>query len=163
MERCRGKFETLASVGQRMRRLGLWAAAGLLGGIWSHFVWIHPVQAQSQTPPPEGVFRPGTGGVGYPHCLYCPAPKLSATPKEANPVTFVALEAIVRPNGRATDIKVVKGGGSNLDEKAIEAVKNWRFKPALDQNGKPVATSTAIMVIFSEGSSRSTKGFATGT
>jgi TonB family protein len=140
-----------------MRRLGFWMVASLLGGISSHFVWIRPVQAQNQTATPQGVFRPGTDGVGYPRCLYCPAPKLPATTEEANRVRFVAVEAIIRPNGLATDIKVLKSAGSNLDEKAIEAVKGWRFKPALDQNGKPVPTITAIMVIFGE-----VKGFATG-
>jgi TonB family protein len=140
-----------------MRRLAFWMAAGLLGGISSQFLWIRPVQAQNQTAPPQGVFRPGTNGIGYPRCLYCPAPTLPATTEQANRIPFVAVEAIIRPNGHATDIKVLKSAGSNLDEKAIEAVKGWRFKAALDANGKPVPTITAIMVIFGE-----VKGFATG-
>jgi len=74
----------------------------------------------------------------------------------------VAVEAIIQPNGRATDIKVVKSAGSNLDERALKAVKNWRFKPALALNGKPVPTITAIEVIFGGSSGRSTKGWATG-
>jgi protein TonB len=43
---------------------------------------------------------------------------------------------------------VVKGPGLGLEDKAIEAVKNWRFKPALGPNGKPVATLTPIEVTF---------------
>jgi hypothetical protein len=69
------------------------------------------------------------------------------------------MEAIIRPNGRATDIKVVKSAGSDLDQKAV---KNWRFKPALDANGEPVPTITAITIMFDDGSGRSTKGWATG-
>jgi TonB family protein len=138
-----------------MRRLWFWIAGGLLGAIW-----VHPVRAQDQTRP-EAVFRPGTNGVGYPRCVYCPAPRLPATPKQTNRA-FVALEAIIRPNGRATDIKVTKSAGSDLDQKALEAVKTWRFKPALDENGKPVPTITAIAIMFEDGSGRSTKGWATG-
>ena len=138
-----------------MRRLGFWIAGGLLGAIW-----VHSVQAQDQTRP-EAVFRPGTNGIGYPSCLYCPAPRLPTTAKQTNRA-FVALQAIIRPNGRATDIKVVKSAGSDLDQKALEAVKNWRFKPALDANGEPVPTITAIAIMFDDGSGRSTKGWATG-
>lgn len=138
-----------------MKRLWFWIAGGLLGAFW-----VHPVRAQDQTRP-EAVFRPGTNGVGYPSCLYCPAPRLPTTAQQTNRV-FVALEAIIRPNGRATEIKVVKSAGSDLDQKALEAVKNWRFKPALDANGEPVPTITAIATMFDDGSGRSTKGWATG-
>jgi hypothetical protein len=124
-------------VGQYMRRLVFFAVASLLGGIWSHFVWIYRVQALNQTPPPEEVFRPGTSGVGYPRCLYCPAPKLPATPKEANPASLVALEAIVRPNGRATDIKVIKGSGSNLDEKLSRPSSIGGLNLRLTRMGSP--------------------------
>jgi TonB family protein len=74
----------------------------------------------------------------------------------------VAVEAIIQRNGRATDIKLVKSAGTDLDGRALKAVKNWRFKPALAPNGKPVPTITAIEVIFEESSGRSTKGWATG-
>ena len=52
------------------------------------------------------------------------------------------------PDGRATNIQVVKGPGLGLEDKAIEAVRNWRFKPALGPDGKPVATLTPIEVTF---------------
>ena len=35
--------------------IGLSIAAGLLGGIFSHYVWTQPVQAQNQTPAPREV------------------------------------------------------------------------------------------------------------
>jgi TonB family protein len=82
-------------------------------------------------------------GVGYPSCIYCPAPRLATTLKQPNRA-FVAVEAIIRPNGRATDIKVMKSAGSDLDQKALEVVKSWRFKPAFGPDGKAVPTVTAI-------------------
>ena len=33
--------------------LGLSIAAGLLGGVFSHYVWTQPVQAQNQAPAPK--------------------------------------------------------------------------------------------------------------
>jgi TonB family protein len=144
-----------------MRRSRFCIEAGLLAGIWLNGVLVQPVQAQNQRPSPQRVFRPGTNGIGYASCLYCPAPRLPASLKQAKQ-TFVAMGAIIRPNGRATDIKVVKSAGSDLDQKALEAVKNWRFKPALDANGEPVPTITAITIMFDDGSGRSTKGWATG-
>lgn len=35
--------------------IGLSIAAGLLGGIFSHYIWTQPVQAQNQTPAPKEV------------------------------------------------------------------------------------------------------------
>jgi TonB family protein len=74
----------------------------------------------------------------------------------------MVLEVIIQPNGRATDLNIVKSAGSALDQKALAAVKNWRFKPALGPNGKSVPTITAIEVIFRGSSGRPTQGFGTG-
>jgi TonB family protein len=95
-----------------------------------------------------GAFRPGTGGVGYPSCLYCPEPQYSEDARKAKFQGIVVLQVIIQPDGHATNIQVVKGAGLGLDEKAIEAVKTWRFKPAVGPNGTPVATITPIEVNF---------------
>jgi len=95
-----------------------------------------------------GAFRPGTGGVGYPACLYCPEPQYSEDARKAKFQGIVVLQVIIQPDGRATNIQVVKGAGLGLDEKAIEAVRTWRFKPAIGPNGTPVATITPIEVNF---------------
>jgi protein TonB len=95
-----------------------------------------------------GYFRPGTGGVGYPSCLYCPEPQYSEDARKAKFQGIVVLQVIIQPDGHATNIQVVKGAGLGLDEKAIEAVRTWRFKPAVGPNGTPVATITPIEVNF---------------
>ena len=46
------------------------------------------------------------------------------------------------------NISVVKGPGYGMDEKAVEAVKKWRFKPAHDTNDKPVDVIVPIEVTF---------------
>jgi TonB family protein len=95
-----------------------------------------------------GYFRPGTGGVGYPACIYCPNPKFSDEARKAKYQGTVTLQAVITPDGRGIQIQVVKGLGLGLDEEAIEAVKGWRFKPATGPDGKPVATITDIEVTF---------------
>lgn len=57
------------------------------------------------------------------------------------------LNVIVEPDGHTSHIRLTKGLGSDLDEEAIQAVKNWKFKPAT-LNGKPVAVEIAVQVAF---------------
>jgi TonB family protein len=54
---------------------------------------------------------------------------------------------VVGPDGKPHNIRVVRTLGLGLDEKAIEAVKNWRFKPAM-KDGKPVAVQISVEVEF---------------
>ena len=54
---------------------------------------------------------------------------------------------VVGPDGKPHNIRVVRTLGLGLDEKAIEAVKNWRFEPAM-KDGKPVAAQTNVDVNF---------------
>jgi TonB family protein len=95
-----------------------------------------------------GVFRPGRGGVGYPECAYCPDPRFSDEARKAKYQGTVLLRVIVQPDGRATNISVVKGLGMGLDENAVEAVKGWRFKPAIGPGGKAVPVEVMIEVTF---------------
>lgn len=57
------------------------------------------------------------------------------------------LSVIVEPDGHTSHIRVTKGLGSGMDEEAMRAVKNWKFKPAT-MNGKPVAVEIAVQVGF---------------
>jgi len=95
-----------------------------------------------------GAFRAGSGGVGYPQCLYCPNPTYTEEARKAKYQGTVLLRAIITTDGRATNIQVVKGLGLGLDERAIEAVRNWRFKPAIGPDGRPVAAWSPIEINF---------------
>ncbi len=54
---------------------------------------------------------------------------------------------IVGADGRPPQIRVVGSLGMWLDEKAIEAVRNWKFEPG-KKDGHPVATDIAVEVEF---------------
>ena len=54
---------------------------------------------------------------------------------------------IVTPEGRAQDIYVMRSAGMGLDERALEAVRTWRFEPAR-KDGQPVAVQISVEVSF---------------
>jgi len=93
-----------------------------------------------------GIFNAGTGGYGIPACIYCPQAQFSDEAVKAKYQGTVLLQAIITPDGRATEIRVLKGLGLGLDEKAVEAVRTWRFKPAAGPNGKPAPVRQTIGV-----------------
>jgi protein TonB len=95
-----------------------------------------------------GAYHPGTGGVGYPTCVYCPDPKYTEEARKAKYQGAVVLQVVITPDGRATDIQVVKSPGLGLEEKSVEAVKQWQFKPANGPGGKPVPVVVPLEITF---------------
>ena len=95
-----------------------------------------------------GAFRAGINGVGIPVCIYCPNPQYSDEARKAKYQGTVTLLVTVTVDGRAINASVVKGPGLGLEEKALEAVKTWRLKPAVGPSGKPVPVIVPIEVTF---------------
>jgi protein TonB len=93
-----------------------------------------------------GVFHVG-GGVSAPKVLYQPDPEYSEEARKAKFQGTCVLSLVVGPDGRPRDIRIARSLGLGLDEKAIEAVKNWRFEPAV-KDGKPVAVAINVEVDF---------------
>jgi len=93
------------------------------------------------------VFRVGNG-VTAPTVLYKIDPEYSEEAHEAKINGTVVLYLEVDTTGNARNVRVVKGLGLGLDEKATEAVMKWRFKPGL-KDGRPVVTAAHIEVKFS--------------
>jgi TonB family protein len=93
-----------------------------------------------------GVYRIG-GGVSAPTILVKVEPEYSEEARKAKWQGEVGLTVIVDSSGNPTSIKVTRSLGLGLDEKAIEAVSKWRFRPAM-KDGKPVAVSANIVVNF---------------
>ncbi len=59
----------------------------------------------------------------------------------------VLLNLVVRADGTAGSISVLRSLEPSLDAKAIEAVSRWKFKPAM-KDGKPVAVQSTIEISF---------------
>lgn len=93
-----------------------------------------------------GVFRIG-GGVSAPRVIYNPDPEYSEEARKAKYQGNVVLWTIIGPDGRVRDVRVARSLGMGLDEKAIQAVRTWKFEPAL-KDGQPVAVQVNIEVNF---------------
>ena len=93
-----------------------------------------------------GVYRIG-GGVSQPTLLSKVEPEYSEEARKAKWQGTVVLSLIVDETGLAQQIKVSRSLGMGLDQKAIEAVQKWRFRPGL-KDGKPVPVYATIEVNF---------------
>ncbi len=93
-----------------------------------------------------GVYRIG-GGVSAPVAIYDPDPEYSEEARKQKYQGTVILWVIIDNNGHVRDMKVQRSLGMGLDEKAMEAVKKWRFRPAM-KDGKPVAVQVNVEVNF---------------
>ncbi len=93
-----------------------------------------------------GIFRVGAG-VSPPRVIYNPEPEFSEEARKAKFQGVCTLALVVGADGRPSNIRVQSSLGMGLDEKAIEAVRNWKFEPAM-KDGHPVAVAIAIEVDF---------------
>jgi TonB family protein len=86
-------------------------------------------------------------GLTPPRTTYAPQPEFSEEARRKKVNGDVTLMVTVTESGDVADVKVVKGLGYGLDEKAIETVRTWKFQPAT-RNGSPVQTDIAVSVSF---------------
>jgi periplasmic protein TonB len=93
-----------------------------------------------------GVYRIG-GGVSQPTIIHKVEPEYSEEARKAKWQGTVQLSIVIDENGHPRDPKVTKALGLGLDQKAIEAVEKWTFKPGM-KDGKPVAVFATIEVTF---------------
>jgi TonB family protein len=93
-----------------------------------------------------GAYRVGNG-VTAPIPIYKPEPEYSEEARKAKYSGEVILSVIIDARGLPTNIAVVHSLGLGLDEQAIKAVQQWRFKPGT-KDGKPVAVQAQIAVNF---------------
>ena len=91
-------------------------------------------------------FRVG-GGITAPVLVTEVLPEYSEEARKARFQGTVVLNTIVREDGSVQVTKILRGIGFGLDQNAIAAVLQWRFKPAR-RNGKPVASYLNVEVSF---------------
>jgi len=95
----------------------------------------------------------GDGNAGNPPDVTAPTllsrvdPEYSEEARKAKYSGTVVLRVGIDADGRLVDIRVVKSLGMGLDEKAVQAVQKWRFRPGM-KGGEPVATQAEVELNF---------------
>jgi protein TonB len=106
-----------------------------------------PAPAPPPEPPkPEGPLRVG-GDVKAPVVQHRVDPIYSDMARKTHVNGIVIVEAIINKNGEVEQVKVIKGLPMGLSESAVEAVKQWKFKPGT-LNGEPVDVIFNLTVNF---------------
>jgi periplasmic protein TonB len=93
-----------------------------------------------------GPYRPGSG-ITPPRLLREVKATYTEEARRASIMGDVVLEIVVRRDGSVGDLSIRRGLGAGLDERAIQAVRQWRFAPATRQ-GQPVDVVVEVAVEF---------------
>jgi periplasmic protein TonB len=93
-----------------------------------------------------GPYRPGSG-ITPPGLLREVKPQYTEEARRAGVEGDVLLEIVVRADGTVGNVTLVQRLGSGLDQRAIEAVRQWRFSPAR-RYGTPVDVLVEVAVEF---------------
>jgi TonB family protein len=95
----------------------------------------------------NSIYRPGTGGVTNPVPLVTPEAEFSDEARRSKYQGVCMISIVVDAQGYPRNPRVLRSLGMGLDEKALEAVQRYRFKPAM-KDGKPVASMISVEVNF---------------
>jgi TonB family protein len=93
------------------------------------------------------LYTAGVGGVSNPIPLVSPEAEFSDEARRNKYQGVCMISVIVDAHGYPQNPRVIRALGMGLDEKALEAVQKYRFKPAM-KDGKPVAAMVTVMVNF---------------
>jgi protein TonB len=97
--------------------------------------------------PGAGIYTPGVGGVSQPIPVFTPEAEFSDEARRQKYQGVCVISVIIDAQGNPQSPRVVQRLGMGLDEKAVDAVLKYRFKPA-KKDGKPVAVRISVMVNF---------------
>jgi TonB family protein len=87
------------------------------------------------------------GGVSAPQVIHSVEPEFTDDARRADYQGTAAIQLIVDPQGNPQNVRVVRHLGMGLDQRAVDAVRQYRFRPAMYQ-GHPVAVQMVIEVDF---------------
>ncbi len=93
-----------------------------------------------------GPYRPGSG-IAAPTIVHEVKPDYTEDGRRRGIEGDVVVEIIVRSDGSVGSVKLLSGLGAGLDQRAMDAVKQWRFNPAT-RYGTPVDVIVEVAVEF---------------
>ena len=83
-----------------------------------------------------------------PVCNICPYPIYTDEARKVKMQGTVTLRVLVGTDGRASEIRVIRGVGYGLEERAVQTVRGWKFTPARDATRRPIAVWVTIEAVF---------------
>ncbi|HLY42142.1 MAG TPA: energy transducer TonB [Terracidiphilus sp.] len=95
----------------------------------------------------DGIYTPGRDGVSAPVPIFTPEAEFSDEARRSKYQGVCLISIIVDAHGNPWNPRIIRRLGMGLDEKALEAVSKYRFKPAIKQ-GRPVAAQITVAVDF---------------
>jgi protein TonB len=90
----------------------------------------------------------GKNAVSMPVCSYMPSPLYTKEAKAAKFEGTVKAMGIVTVDGHITNIRIVQSPGLGLDESVLNALKDWKCKPAIGPKGEPVPVVVPFEINF---------------
>lgn len=112
---------------------------------------LNPVDDADFAPPPDAFLVPRkiaiSSGVAQGNLIRNPRPEYPQEAKSSGVSGTVVIQATIGKDGRISDAHAVSGP-SALRQAAVDAVKNWVYKPYL-LNGEAVEVDTTINIVFS--------------
>jgi protein TonB len=113
---------------------------------WGDYVIEVPQAPPEPDPEPVGPIPVG-GDVARPQGIYTPRPEYTEIARKTRTQGRVTLQVILDKEGRVGDLKVLAALPMGLTERAVEAVRTWRYEPAT-LDGRPVEVYMTITITF---------------
>jgi len=115
---------------------------------WARECMTSRFQSCAGQPVPAGtIFSVGDAGVTAPALVHKVEPGYSEQARKRGHHGTVTVEFVINVEGSVEDVRVVDSLGYGLDQKAIEAVQRWRFRPGL-RFGDPVPVRSEVEINF---------------
>lgn len=105
-----------------------------------------PLAAEEAPTTSDSPYRVG-GNVSRPEKIAGNPPVYNEMARKARVQGVIIIEAVIDENGDVTDARVLKGLPMGLDKSALDALKTWKFKPAMLE-GRPVRVYYTLTVNF---------------
>ncbi len=121
---------------------------GVVPDYWRKYFAELEGRPDNSSKPTETLYyvRPGNG-VSAPHLTFDPEPEYSEAARKLKYQGTVVLSLVLDPAGTARDLQITKAVGLGLDERAIDAVRTWKFAPAT-KDGVAVPVALSVQVNF---------------
>jgi len=95
----------------------------------------------------DGVYQTG-GSISPPRVLHKPVAEYSDEAREKHFEGICLISPIVDAQGNPQNPEVIRAAGMGVDEKALEVVRKYKFKPGMKDGKTPVPVSITIEVTF---------------